>query len=80
MNSHEACSALVGMTRELAAVRAELEDARAERDAYRLIAAQALHHGHAQHLEIERQRKQLAALREELRRYTAAQVTDRRVA
>lgn len=47
---------------------------------YRLVAQRAIHHAHALNLEVMRLRAQLAAVRDELRRYTAAAASDRRAA
>lgn len=49
-----------------------------ERDTYRLIAVQAIHRLHDQHVENERLREQNRSLRDELRRYTTAAVLERR--
>ena len=60
----EACSLVVALTAEVSMVKAE-------RDGLRLVACGALHHAHEQHLEIVRLQRQLAALRDEIRRFRA---------
>jgi hypothetical protein len=77
VTSGEACTLLVDLTRELAQVRAERDVAVA---AYRAVAVAGLHHAHSQHVENARLRAQLAALRDELRRYTATALAGRRAA
>jgi hypothetical protein len=49
-----------------------------ERDVYRCVALEAVARLHGQHIELTRQRTRLEALRDELRRYTAAAVLERR--
>lgn len=49
-----------------------------ERDAYRLVALEAVARLHGQHVEIERLRARLLTLRDELRRYTAATIGEPR--
>jgi hypothetical protein len=67
MTAAEASALVVDLTRELAAERSRTA-------AYRLVACQGLHQLHAQHLELVRVREKLAALCEELRRYTATTI------
>ena len=52
----------------------------ARAEGYRLLALEAARRLHDRHLEDERLRAQRAALRDELRRYTASAVTGRRAA
>lgn len=67
MNAAEACALVVDLTRALSEARAQLAEAQAERDAYRLVAVTWGHCGHKQHIEITQLRQQLAHLREEYR-------------
>jgi enoyl reductase-like protein len=48
-----------------------------ERDAYRLVALEAVARLHEQHIELTRLRTRLKALRDELRRHTTAAVLER---
>lgn len=67
MTVGEACTLLVDTVRQLSAERSKTA-------AYRLVAQQAIHRLHDQHLELVRVKAQLGALRDELRRYTATTV------
>jgi hypothetical protein len=59
---------------------ADLAAAEASTITYRQLAQLAIHHAHDQHVELTKLRSQLAALRAELRRYTADAVAGRRAA
>jgi hypothetical protein len=59
---------------------AYLAEAEASRVTYRRLAQLAIHHAHDLHVELTRLRAQQAALRDELRRYTATSVSSKRAA
>lgn len=61
MTAAEACTLL-------ADTMCALSNARADAHAYRLVAAAGIHHAHALQLENQRLRRQLAHLRDEVRR------------
>jgi hypothetical protein len=62
-----ACALAIDLLRELAAVKAERDGYKSERDIYRGIATAGIHHGDDLQVENQRIKRQDAALREEVR-------------
>ena len=77
MTTGEACELATDLVHRLRDARTGLAESERMLVAYRSVAQQAIHQLHEQHVEIERLRRQLSHLRDEIRQHRSHPAVER---